>query len=54
MALAIKNTPILKGKAAAKFIRDVKENENRPISKSSCERAIKTYNALKKKFGEKV
>jgi len=43
MAMAIKETPILKGKSAARFQKIIKVNEKKPVKKEDYERAIKAY-----------
>jgi len=50
MALPIKQTPVLTGKNAKKFIKIMKENEHRSVPKTDYERAQKVYDALKDDF----
>jgi hypothetical protein len=48
MALPIKETPVLKGRDAARFLKRIRDNETRPITKREHElylRAKKTYEA---------
>jgi hypothetical protein len=48
MALPIKKTPILKGHDAVRFIKRMRDNETRPITKkerAAYLRAKKTYDA---------
>jgi hypothetical protein len=47
MSLPIKPTPILRGKDAIRFLRDVEENLKKDHSKSF-NRAKKAYNKLQK------
>lgn len=44
--MAIKETPILKGKNAARFQKIVKENEKKSVKKEDYDRAIKAYDNL--------
>ena len=46
MALPIKDTPVLQGCDAERFINDIKANETRQISKTEYARMIKNYNQL--------
>ena len=43
MATAIKETPVLKGKDARRFLEDVRKNEHKKVSKEDYERAKKAY-----------
>lgn len=43
MAIPIKETPILTGKAARHFEQEVKKNENRPVSREEYQRAQQIY-----------
>jgi hypothetical protein len=43
MATAIKETPILRGKHARGFLKKIRENEHKKVSKESYERAKKAY-----------
>lgn len=49
MALPIKPTPILTGKDAKRFIKKMRENENKPVPREEYLRAQKTYEELKEK-----
>lgn len=46
MARPIKETPILHGKAAARFEKSIKNNENKKVSASEFNRAIKNYKKI--------
>jgi len=48
MALLIKETPILRGNDAKRFIQKMKEAQ--PVQKEDYERALKTYKKCKKKW----
>lgn len=52
MALPIKPTPHLTGKAARKFIKDVLDNENKPVPREDYERAKKVYEEMKRRHGD--
>ncbi len=47
MSLPIKDTPVLTGKDAERFLAEVKENENRAVSKEELERMKKNYEIFK-------
>lgn len=47
MALPIKETPILKGKDAERFLKNI--SNPKPVSKEEYERAKAIYNELKSK-----
>lgn len=51
MALPIRETPILRGKDAERFMRDITRNENRKIPLKDYLRAQKTYKACIKAWG---
>jgi hypothetical protein len=56
MALPIKPTPILRGKDAERFERDILRNATDPSRKVSQEhysRAMKTYSAVMKRMDKK-
>lgn len=53
MATSIKETPILYGKDARRFEKEVKENEKRAVPKKDYDRALKSYEALVKACGGK-
>ncbi len=46
MATPIKETPILYGKDSDRFLKEVKENENKRISKEENEDNRKLYNSV--------
>ncbi len=48
MATPIKETPILYGKDSDRFLKEVRRNENKKVSKKDYDRAIKTYNKFMK------
>ena len=48
MAIPIKETPILHGKAAERFEKSIKANENKKVSASEFNRAIKNYRKIMK------
>ena len=48
MARPVKDTPILEEKAAERFDRMVKENENKLVSSSDYNRARETFERIKK------
>lgn len=50
MALPIKETPILTGKAAKEFRRQIEKTK--PLSREEYFRAKKTYEACKKAWGK--
>lgn len=43
MARPIKETPVLSGKDAKRFEQQVRDNEQRKVSESEYQRAIKTF-----------
>ncbi len=43
MATPIKETPILKGEDARRFLKKIKENEHKKVPKADYERAKKAY-----------
>ena len=47
MASAIKETPLLTGKAAERFAAEVRENQDKPVSKESYARAKSAYERIK-------
>lgn len=49
MANPIKETPILYGKDSDRFLKDVKENETKRISKEEEEASIKLYKKVMEK-----
>jgi hypothetical protein len=49
MALPIRPTPVLRGRDARRFIREVRANENKPVSRAEYERAHRVYAAMKDK-----
>jgi len=50
MARPIKDTPVLKGKAAVHFLKEVRANESKKVSASEVKKAVADYKALKGKF----
>lgn len=46
MARRIKDTPILTGRHALKFQKEIKLNESRKVSRESYQRALKAYSAI--------
>jgi hypothetical protein len=51
MALAIKATPVLKGKEAREFSQKINSNKDRPISKEAYERTVAAMKSMKFKDG---
>lgn len=49
MATPIKDTPILYGKDSDRFLKKVKENENKRVPKKDYDRAMKVYNKMIKR-----
>jgi hypothetical protein len=49
MSLSIKDTPILRGKDARRFIENMNKAKDNPVSKEEYERARKIYEELIKK-----
>jgi hypothetical protein len=47
MARPVKETPVLKGKDALRFEKQIKENETRKVSESEYQRALKTFHSVK-------
>ena len=43
MATAIKETPVLKGEAARRFLKIIRENERKKVPKEDYERAKEAY-----------
>lgn len=54
MATPIKETPILYGADSDRFLKEVKENENKRISKVEREKSKKLYNSVIAKATFKV
>ena len=48
VARPIKETPVLKGKDAARFEKAIKCNESQKVPHDVYQRAIKTYESIKK------
>ena len=46
MAMPIKDTPILYGKDSDRFLKEVKDNENKKIPDEDYERAIDIYKKI--------
>ena len=46
MARQIKETPILHGKAAIRFEKSIKHNENKKVSTAEYNRAIENYKKI--------
>jgi len=49
MALPIKETPVLKGRDADRFVRNMCRAESHPAPKEAYARAKKTYEQMKQK-----
>ena len=49
MAIPIKETPVLKGKVASDFLREIRKNENRKVPPSDRKRAEAVYAKVKSK-----
>ncbi|WYD81870.1 MAG: hypothetical protein V8K32_05675 [Candidatus Electrothrix gigas] len=47
MATAIKETPILKGEAARHFLKTIRANEQKKVSKADYKRAKEAYKNFK-------
>lgn len=47
MATAIKETPVLKGKAACRFLKTIRENEQKKVPKADYDRAKEAYRSLR-------
>lgn len=47
MARPIKETPVLSGKDAKRFEKQIKSNEKKTVSESEYQRALDTYNAVR-------
>lgn len=47
MATKIKETPVLKGKAARYFLETIRENEQKKVPKADYERARENYKKFK-------
>ncbi|MCW5213180.1 hypothetical protein VU04_09765 [Desulfobulbus sp. TB] len=43
MATAIKETPVLKGEAARRFLKTIRENEQKKVPKADYQRAKEAY-----------
>lgn len=43
MAMPIRETPVLKGKHAERFVRQIEQNKSKPVSRANYEIAKKTY-----------
>lgn len=52
MAKEIRETPILKGKDAARFQKTIKENENQKVAAADYQRAKHAYESVS--FGKKA
>lgn len=48
MATPIKDTPVLSGKDSERFLKDIKANEKKKVSRNDYNRAVRTYNKLMK------
>ncbi|MBI4825676.1 MAG: hypothetical protein HY807_04565 [Nitrospirae bacterium] len=48
MAKSIKDTPVLYGKDAERFAKNIKANESKRISKSEYDKAMASYNKILK------
>ncbi len=48
MALPIKDTPVLTGKDAIKFLADIKANENKKVSPEELDRMKANYEVMKR------
>lgn len=46
MARHIKETPVLRGKAAARFEKSIRDNENKKVSSAEFNRAIENYKKI--------
>ena len=53
MALPIKETPVLRGRDANRFVRSMCEAETKPAPRKEYERAKKVYDEIKKKEQER-
>ena len=49
MAKPIKETPVLYGKDSDRFLKEVKDNENKKVSQEDYDRALEIYNKVIKK-----
>jgi hypothetical protein len=47
MALAIKPTPVLKGKEAKKFAEKIESNKNKPVSDESFQKTRDAFHNIK-------
>ena len=47
MARPIKETPVLTGKDAKRFEREIKENEKRQVSSKEYQKALQTFRAVR-------
>ena len=47
MATAIKETPVLKGEAARRFLKIIRENEQKKVPKADYDRAKEAYRNFK-------
>jgi hypothetical protein len=52
MALPIKETPVLTGKDAIRFIKRMHEADSKPVPRKEFDRMKKTYNIIKEKHKE--
>ena len=50
MAQKVKETPVLRGKDAARFTRVIKENESKKVSSDDYNRARGTFDRISKSF----
>lgn len=46
MAKPIKETPVLYGKDSDRFLKEVRENENKKISETEYKKAVSTYEKI--------
>ena len=49
MAMPIRETPVLKGKDADRFVRQIERNKDKPVSRKHYEIARNTYLKIMKK-----
>ncbi len=49
MAMPIRETPVLKGKHAEKFVLQIERNKNKQVSKANYEIAKNTYDKIMQK-----
>jgi hypothetical protein len=50
MATAIKETPVLKGEAARRFLKTIRENEQKKVPKADYQRAKEAYQNFQVKY----